>query len=35
MIPLGEYTELAEKGMKNTGSENYGGPIATAGVWCL
>jgi quinoprotein glucose dehydrogenase len=30
-IPLGEYPELAEKGMKNTGSENYGGPIATAG----
>ncbi len=30
-IPLGEYPELADKGMKNTGSENYGGPIATAG----
>ena len=30
-IPLGEYPELAEKGMKDTGSENYGGPIATAG----
>jgi quinoprotein glucose dehydrogenase len=30
-IPLGEYPELAEKGMKNTGSENYGGPIVTAG----
>jgi quinoprotein glucose dehydrogenase len=30
-IPLGEYPELAAKGMKNTGSENYGGPIATAG----
>jgi quinoprotein glucose dehydrogenase len=30
-IPLGEYPELAEKGLKGTGTENYGGPIATAG----
>jgi glucose dehydrogenase len=30
-IPLGEYPELAARGMKNTGSENYGGPIVTAG----
>lgn len=30
-IPLGEYPELAERGMRNTGSENYGGPIVTAG----
>jgi quinoprotein glucose dehydrogenase len=30
-IPLGEYPELAEKGMKNTGTENYGGPVVTAG----
>lgn len=30
-INLGEYLELAAKGMKNTGSENYGGPIVTAG----
>ena len=30
-IPLGEYPELAEEGMKNTGSENYGGPVVTAG----
>jgi len=30
-IPLGEYPELAAKGMKNTGSELYGGPIVTAG----
>ncbi len=30
-IPLGEYPELAAKGMPNTGSENYGGPILTAG----
>jgi quinoprotein glucose dehydrogenase len=29
-IPLGEYPELAAKGMANTGSENYGGPIITA-----
>jgi len=29
-IPLGEYPELAAKGMKNTGSENYGGPVVTA-----
>ena len=30
-IPLGEYPELARIGMRNTGSENYGGPIVTAG----
>jgi quinoprotein glucose dehydrogenase len=30
-IPLGEYPELADQGMKNSGSENYGGPIVTAG----
>ncbi len=30
-IPLGEYPELAAKGMANTGTENYGGPIVTAG----
>jgi glucose dehydrogenase len=30
-IPLGEYPELAAKGQKNTGTENYGGPIITAG----
>jgi quinoprotein glucose dehydrogenase len=30
-IPLGSYPELAGKGMTNTGSENYGGPIVTAG----
>jgi glucose dehydrogenase len=30
-IPLGEYPELAKKGMTNTGSELYGGPIVTAG----
>jgi len=30
-IPFGEYPELTAAGMKNTGSENYGGPIITAG----
>jgi quinoprotein glucose dehydrogenase len=30
-IPLGEYPELAAQGLKNTGTENYGGPIVTAG----
>ena len=30
-IPLGFYPELAAKGMANTGTENYGGPIVTAG----
>jgi quinoprotein glucose dehydrogenase len=30
-IPLGEYPELAEQGLKDTGTENYGGPIVTAG----
>jgi len=30
-IPFGEYPDLAAKGMKNTGTENYGGPVVTAG----
>jgi quinoprotein glucose dehydrogenase len=30
-IPLGEYPELAAQGQKNTGTENYGGPLVTAG----
>lgn len=30
-INLGEYPTLAKQGMTNTGSENYGGPIVTAG----
>jgi quinoprotein glucose dehydrogenase len=30
-IPLGEYPELAAQGLKNTGTENYGGPVVTAG----
>jgi glucose dehydrogenase len=29
--PLGEYPDLAKDDMKNTGTENYGGPIVTAG----
>jgi quinoprotein glucose dehydrogenase len=29
-IPFGEYPELVAKGIKNTGSENYGGPVVTA-----
>jgi len=30
-IPFGEYPELAAKGIKDTGTENYGGPAVTAG----
>jgi quinoprotein glucose dehydrogenase len=30
-INFGEFPDLAAKGMTNTGSENYGGPIVTAG----
>jgi quinoprotein glucose dehydrogenase len=30
-VPLGEYPELVAQGMKNTGSENHGGGIVTAG----
>lgn len=30
-VPLGEYPELAAQGLKDTGSENYGGPLVTAG----
>jgi quinoprotein glucose dehydrogenase len=29
-IPFGEYPALVAKGMKDTGSENYGGGVATA-----
>ncbi len=29
-IPFGEYPELAAKGIGNTGSDNYGGPVVTA-----
>jgi len=30
-IPLGEHKKIAENGMTNTGTENYGGPIVTSG----
>ncbi|MGQ0734761.1 MAG: pyrroloquinoline quinone-dependent dehydrogenase [Acidobacteriota bacterium] len=30
-IPFGEYPELVAKGLANTGSDNYGGPLVTAG----
>ena len=30
-IPLGEFPELAAQGLKDTGTDNYGGPIVTAG----
>ena len=30
-VPLGEYPELAKKGIPITGTESYGGPLATAG----
>jgi quinoprotein glucose dehydrogenase len=30
-IPFGEFPELVAKGMKDTGSENYGGPLVTRG----
>jgi glucose dehydrogenase len=30
-IPLGEYPELAAVGQTKTGTENYGGPVVTAG----
>ena len=30
-IPLGEHPELVAKGIRDTGSWNYGGPIITAG----
>lgn len=30
-IPFGTFPELAAKGMADTGSENYGGPVVTAG----
>lgn len=29
-VPLGEYDELTERGIPVTGTENYGGPVATA-----
>lgn len=30
-VPLGEYPELTAKGVPPTGTENYGGPVVTAG----
>ena len=30
-VPLGEYPELTRQGFPITGTENYGGPIVTAG----
>jgi len=35
-VPLGEYPALAAQGIAKTGTENYGGPIVTAGglVFC-
>jgi len=30
-IPFGEFPELVARGMRDTGSENYGGPLVTAG----
>ncbi|HYG40713.1 MAG TPA: PQQ-binding-like beta-propeller repeat protein [Cytophagales bacterium] len=30
-VPLGEFPELSKKGIPPTGTENYGGPIVTAG----
>jgi len=35
-VPLGEYPKLVAEGIRNTGTENYGGAIVTAGglVFC-
>ncbi len=30
-VPLGEYENLTAKGIPKTGTENYGGPVVTAG----
>lgn len=30
-VPLGEYPELIAKGLPPTGTDNYGGPVVTAG----
>lgn len=29
-VPLGEHPDLVARGIRNTGSENYGGPVLTA-----
>jgi quinoprotein glucose dehydrogenase len=30
-VPFGQFPELAARGLSDTGSENYGGPLVTAG----
>ena len=30
-VPLGEFPELTKRGIPKTGTENYGGPVVTAG----
>ena len=30
-VPFGEFPELVEQGWRHTGTENYGGPVVTAG----
>ena len=30
-VPLGEFPELTKRGIPQTGTENYGGPVVTAG----
>ena len=30
-VPLGEFEELSQRGLPITGTENYGGPVVTAG----
>ncbi len=30
-VPLGEFPELTKRGITQTGTENYGGPVVTAG----
>jgi quinoprotein glucose dehydrogenase len=30
-VPLGEFPELSSRGIPQTGTENYGGPVVTAG----
>ena len=30
-VPLGEFVELTKRGIPKTGTENYGGPVVTAG----
>lgn len=30
-VPLGEYPRLVEKGIRQTGAKNFGGPVLTAG----